>query len=457
MSTYSKIIINNKLLSLDCGIAGIRGQVGSFPITEKAFFCIGRSVAQICKKNSASSDPRVLILNDGRDSFNQLFKALCAGLIEEGLIPVNCGMLPTPAAPVLLDLMPDFALAIVISASHNSYEFNGIKIFSQSGNFSVDYGLDLNRIFTFFYQDFEGLFDTNFKIQDLSTQAKELYISSIVNKFKSSDFDGLPEIVVDCANGAASSVIEEILKKLGINAKIISNQPNGKNINLQTGSVFPNKVAEVVKEFGCSIGFCFDGDTDRVLCANKLGQIKDGDDFLALLAKTEQFKNGNLVVGTILSNSGLDLYLSSLGKNLIRSDVGELNIKNLMISSGSLLGGEPSGHILVGDHALSSDGIVNMLEILKAALSLDNLEIKTFNKFFSKLIAIPIKTKLSLDCGPVFEIVTKFQKILSPGRVFLRYSQTEPILRLFVESDDQHKGLEVSSRIESEVCKVFKN
>lgn len=457
MPTYSKILTNNKVLSLDYGTRGIRGKFDVFPVTIQAFFCLGRALGQICNQALLPCPGQVLILNDGRDSTDQLFSALSAGLVAEGAKPINCGLLPTPAAPILLDYFKDSALAIVLTASHNSFEFNGIKIFSRTDDFLVNYGFTINKIFNFFYQDFSDAIDLEGKVEDCSLQARKFYVDNFLKLFNPLDFKSQFKILLDCANGAASSVAEEIARSLGISIKLINFQPDGRNINFKSGSTYPQTLVKAMSELDCDIGFAFDGDADRVICVNKSGQIKDGDDFLAILARSERFFNAKRIVGTVMSNSGLEAYLGKFGKTLLRSEVGEVSIKRLMVSTDSDLGGEPSGHFLIGREARSSDGIKNMLEIFKAALLTNNLELSTFKKFFSKLIAIPVTTKLSLDCGPIFELSKKFEQQIGQGRVFLRYSQTEPILRILVETQDQSKGLDVSSKIETEVYKIFKN
>lgn len=457
MSTYSKILTNNKGLSLDYGIGGIRGKIDVFPITVQAFFCLGRSLGQICNQILLPCPGQVLILNDGRDSSDKLLKALSSGLVEEGVRPINCGLLPTPAAPLLLDCFKDSVLSVVLTASHNSSEFNGIKIFARKEDFLINYGFNINKIFNFFYQDFSDLIDLSVKVEDCQAQARKFYVESFLKNFNSSDFKSPVKVVLDCANGSASQIAAQIANSLGINIKTINDRPNGKNINFQSGSTYPQALVNAVKELDCDIGFALDGDADRTICVNKFGQIKDGDDCLALLVQAKRFYNSKQVVGTVLSNSGLDEYLLSLGKILLRSEVGEASIRKLMLSTNSEIGGEPSGHLLIGQKTRSSDGIKNMLEIFKAALSTNNLELLSFKKFFSRLIAVPIKTKLSLDSGPIFELSKKFQELINPGRVFFRYSQTEPILRVLVESQDQSKGLELYSKIENEICKIFKN
>lgn len=443
--------------TLNYGIGGIRAKFGQFPMTDQAIFCLGKALGVISREISQGKVSTVITIRDTRQSCQKVFQSLGAGLAQEQTKVVECGVLPTPAALTLLKTFPEASLAVVISASHNTAEFNGIKVFGHSGKLSTDQTLALNTIFDFFYSNSpeQTSAPKQAQFQNKAAEAEAAYIEDISTLFCPRDFDGIGSVALDCANGAASIVGPKIFSALEIRTKIINNQPNGTNINLACGSTHPKALSQFVLDSQCKIGFCLDGDSDRVLAINQKGQIKDGDDFLAALGTSKDFKKTEKIVGTVMSNSALEVFLAKHGKTLLRSNVGESNILKVMQSEGSNLGAEPSGHILIGNTDKSSDGIKNALKILRTANTQSNLELKTFDKFFSKLIGIQTSHRLPLESGPIHEAISEYSQLLYPGRIFPRYSETESLFRLLVESPEKELGESISTKLETKLKKIF--
>lgn len=448
------------------GSGDIRGIFGEFPINADGFYCIGFALNNT-DNGLYSYDPlnkvskSFLVIQDTRDSGKILKEALIYGLGND-LNILDCGVLPTSAAKPLLQKNPDIGFALIISASHNGSEFNGLKIFTQAGYLTSEQLEELNESYEHWFLNIDEdsyypveTIDKPIQAINLQAQAFEDYKNYILQQFSPMDFLGFNKVVLDCANGAASIIAPAIFAALKINTVVINNQPDGQNINAGCGSTNPEVFREAVLENNACIGFSFDGDADRVVGCNKFGEIKDGDDILAVLSLSEKYMQDYGVVGTSMSNTALELFLAEHNKLLARSDVGVAAVMKEMQEDFLNLGGEPSGHILLSDQDFVSDGILVALTVLKALAQQQNFEFKTFKKFFSGLSAINTLQKIPLESPTIKRLEAQALTLLGTGRILLRYSQTEPVLRILVESQEEAQGRVVLDNLTQELKKLF--
>ncbi len=440
--------------SVKYGIGGIRGIVNRFPITNQSMFHIGQAIGLMMKQLFNKDYEGILILSDTRASCPKLRESLSLGLGSQKVKILDAGVLPTAAAKHLLNSFYSASFALVISASHNKYTYNGLKIFSRQGSLSPKEQRLLNKNLAKLYHSSNQT--TQPVIINVEKQAKSIYVKKICSIFAKYDFSKLPIIAVDYANGSAYQVGPEIFKTLGIKTIDLGITPSGKNINLKCGSTYMQNVINAVKNSDAAIGIALDGDADRSLFCNKAGKIKDGDDILALLSQFNEFKKNKKIIGTLISNSALEMWLKERGQLLIRGDLGEANVIATMKKEQSTLGAEPSGHVLLGKTPYGSDGILTSLHLLQSILDTDNLTIQTFDKFFSHLFAINLTEKLNQRYNAIDNIIKHWQDRISPGRILVRHSQTEPVLRIYVESQNKNLGKKVVKSLQTEIENITK-
>jgi phosphoglucosamine mutase len=328
--------------------------------------------------------------------------------------------------------MPNLAAALIVSASHNPAEDNGIKLFDQkNGKITID---DEQAITHYFYGN--SIIMTH--EQGSSTElpyARELYKQSLMQLFAHVRADH-HHIVLDTAHGATSSYAESLFKATGARVSIIHNTPDGYNINLCCGSTFPHSLQEAVRFHGATLGFAFDGDGDRVIAVNKRGEIKHGDDILCLLLNHPHYEKSEAVVGTIMTNEGFAQHLSQQRIHLIRTAVGDRNISDMLQQKKLLLGGEPTGHTILKNHLYTGDGLLVALKVLETIVATNNTELITFKHYPQVAHKIFIKKRYNLYEEPFASIVEHARESCQNGRVVVRYSGTEPILRVMVETTD---------------------
>jgi len=387
--------------------------------------------------------PRVLIGKDTRRSGYMLEQALCSGICSVGVDVFFLGPLPTPGIAYLTRGMRACA-GIVISASHNPYYDNGIKIFSASGYKLPDDVED----------ELEALLKTDMMPQ-LSTgtaigTAKRIddaigqYAVYLKEQFpKHLTLDGL-RIVVDCAHGSAYRVAPKVLSELGAEIFVIGNEPNGTNINELCGALYPQQVRERVMLYKADIGIAVDGDADRLIIVDDKGEILDGDEVMAIcglhMLKQGKLAN-NAVVSTVMSNMGLDIALSKAGGKTVRTKVGDRYVMEAMVAGNYNLGGEQSGHLIFRDSATTGDGILAALHVLEIMVS-QGKKISELRKCMSKLPqvlkSIDVQEKVPVDQLPsLAKMITLMEKKLgNAGRVLFRYSGTEPVARIMIEGQN---------------------
>ncbi|MFC1895011.1 phosphoglucosamine mutase [Candidatus Dependentiae bacterium] len=416
------------------GTDGIRGRANQFPFRKKFLNWLGLAIAQWSVEKYKTKNPRVLIGHDTRISCNKIKKSLKDGLMAIPLTIIDGKVLPTPAICKLVKTN-EFDLGIVISASHNPYKDNGIKIFDSKQCKISQSDEDI------IIKNFEKLQRNNHEViinskssEKIWENAYEQYITEILKLFKN-DFLKKLKIVIDCANGATYKVAPILFKKLGAQVIELSTQPNGKNINKESGALYPELLQQKILEHKADIGFAFDGDGDRVIIINKSGQIKDGDDILALLCHHKEFLHSQKIIGTIMTNLGLELFLKKNKKHLVRTDVGDKYIAEHLQQENLPLGGEASGHIIIKNYMNTGDGIFNALKILETIIQNKNWNLTTFKKTPQYLVNIPVANKADLSQPPYSQIIKEYKNLLKNGRVVVRYSGTENLLRVMTEAE----------------------
>ncbi len=412
------------------GTDGIRGPVTS---TMNPLFVtkLGWAAGSVLKEEGIS---KVLIGKDTRISGYMFESALQAGFISAGMDVTLLGPLPTPGVSYLAN--SNNQVGLVISASHNLFEDNGIKFFNKDGQkFSSELE---KRIETKLTQDMIGVESINLGKASRMSDAQGRYIEFCKSSFTDLDLNGL-SVLLDCANGATYSVAPKVFSELGANVETIGASPDGININQNCGSTSPNTLKEAIAKGSYDIGIAFDGDGDRILIVNSDGDLLDGDDILYILSKEIPDNSG--VVGTLMTNKALELYFQNEGIEFTRADVGDKYVLQRLIERSWSLGGEPSGHIICLDSAPTGDAIVAALKLLNATknngFSIEK-SLEDFKKFPQTLINLKVNNPNKIIISDKFwERVTEIELQLGEdGRVLIRPSGTEPLIRIMVESKD---------------------
>lgn len=425
------------------GTDGIRG-IANIELTPDLAFKLGKVVTFFLSKEEGK--PKFIIGKDTRLSGDLLENALAAGIMSMGGQVLKAGVIPTPGVAYLVRKIQADA-GIVISASHNSYEFNGIKIFNKDG-FKLDDDLE-DEIEDRLVRDM----DVNHnivgqklgRIENIEERGKDLYaeyLKSTVNE----DLKGLT-IVMDAANGAAYQVGERVLKDLGANVSVINNKPDGVNINDRCGSTHPQALQEQVIKEKAHMGIAFDGDADRLITVDEKGEIVDGDKMIYICAKalkSEGRLKDNKVTATVMSNIGFHKALEKIGVSADVTQVGDRYVLESMLNTGCVLGGEQSGHIIFLNHGTTGDGILSALQLLtsvkKSGKKISELadELVIYPQVL-KNAAVKNENKKKYDKDEeILEEIRKIEKIMAgEGRVLIRPSGTEPLVRVMIEGKDQ--------------------
>ena len=441
------------------GTDGIRGVANVPPMDSETALRLGRALAFSIKDKHEKK--RILIGKDTRVSGYMLETALESGISSMGVDVMLVGPLPTPGVAFVTRSMRADA-GIMISASHNPYEDNGIKIFNKDG-FKLADEVE-NEIENLLFNDQvntlraePGKIGKAFRIDD----AIGRYIVFLKNCIdKSVSLEGM-KIVVDAANGAAYKVAPQLLFELGAEVVMLGDRPNGRNINLSCGSLHPELMVNKVRELGFDCGLAFDGDADRIVLCDEKGQIFDGDDILAMCAtqmKEEGSLRGSTVVGTVMSNLGLENYFQTQGIRFIRSLVGDRYVLSDMLSNGVNIGGEQSGHIIFLDDNTTGDGLLTALKVLSVCCKTGNKLSKykgLFDRYPQILINVEVKKKVPFEeISEINNALKEAEAILGEkGRVLLRYSGTELKARVMVECANSAMCRKVSDGLAQEVKK----
>ena len=428
------------------GTDGVRGIANIEPMTTEMAMQLGRAVAFVFKDDT-SRRHRIVIGKDTRLSGYMIENALVAGICSMGVDVLIVGPLPTPGIAFLTSSMRADA-GVVISASHNPYQDNGIKFFSGSG-YKLPDDLELkieDLIISHRLDELRPIADEVGKAYRIS-DAIGRYVVFLKNTFpKDLDLQGL-RIVLDCAHGAGYKVAPAVLTELGAEVIPIGVDPNGMNINDGCGSMHPEVMAEKVREYRADLGIALDGDADRVIFVDEAGVEVDGDHIMALCG-TELIKTGQLkkktVVATVMSNMGLDIAMKKAGGKVIRTAVGDRYVVEEMLKGGYNLGGEQSGHMIFLDHNTTGDGILSALQVLsiiqRSGKKLSELA-QVMTSLPQVLVNVKVRKRADLqDIAPIKKVIDEVEAELGDkGRVLVRYSGTEPLLRIMIEGENQER------------------
>ncbi len=419
------------------GTDGIRGRVGEFPITPEFMLKLGWAVGRVFTNGHQA---KVLIGKDTRISGYMFESALEAGLSAAGVEVRLLGPVPTPAVAYLTRTFHADA-GIVISASHNSYEDNGIKFFAGDGRKlpdEIELAIEakLNEPMQLVGPSALGKAR---RVDDAPGRYIEFCKSTIAREI---DFSGL-KIVVDCAHGATYQIAPRVFDELNAEVIVLNNKPDGLNINEDCGSTQPRLLQQMVVEHQAHIGVALDGDGDRVILVDHQGQVVDGDELLFIIAQaqqqTNQLRGG--VVGTLMTNFGCEQALQKLGIELVRANVGDRYVMEELLKRNWCLGGESSGHIVCLDKTTTGDGIVSALQVLAIMVASGKslAELKSaMNKLPQIMINVRVKQRIDLQSNEKIQqaLTQANQQLKSTGRVLLRASGTEPVIRVMVEGED---------------------
>lgn len=436
------------------GTDGIRGVANIEPMTVEMMVNVGRAAAHVFKERKEGRH-RIVIGKDTRLSGYMLENALSAGICSMGVDILLVGPLPTPGISFITSSMRADA-GVVISASHNPFQDNGIKFFDRDG-FKLPDEVELEIERHTLGDSITHLRPTAsevgkaFRIDD----AVGRYIVHLKSKFPAQyTLEGL-KIALDCANGAAYKVAPAVFEELGAQVIRLGVSPNGENINKECGSLYPKKVARAVKAAGAHIGIALDGDADRVIVVDENGVEVDGDRLMAICALSLKRRNllaKDTVVATVMSNLGLDHALARSGINLARTDVGDRYVMEKMREEGYNFGGEQSGHMIFLDHATTGDGTLAALQVLaimvKTGKPISELA-KVMTPFPQVLLNVKVKARVPLDRLPktTAGIEGVREALGAKGRVLVRYSGTEAKLRVMIEGEDEAKIKEMAESI----------
>ncbi len=419
------------------GTDGIRGKFGELPITPEFALKLGFAAGKVLKKHTKKNKPIVVLGKDTRLSGYILEAALQAGLNAAGVYVHLLGPLPTPAIAHLTRAL-HASLGIVISASHNPYFDNGIKFFSGEGKKLPDA----------WQEEINQELQQELKIEDTANLGKSVRVKDANGRYiefcKSTfpyhlDLNDLT-IVVDCANGAAYNVGPAVFRELGAKVIAIHNEPNGLNINENCGSTHPENLQKAVLEHQADLGVAFDGDADRVILVDSQGKQIDGDHILYILA-TQGSKKPAGIVGTLMSNMALELALEKAKVPLLRANVGDRYVLQGLEENGWVIGGEPSGHILTLDKSTTGDAIIAALQVLTVMVEKN----KALHELVADFKLLPnvlenVRLANMFDPYSVPALVEEFdrakEQLKGRGRLLIRKSGTEPVIRVMVEGDD---------------------
>jgi phosphoglucosamine mutase len=432
------------------GTDGIRGMVGQWPISADFMLRLGRAAGSVLARDGKER-PNVLIGKDTRISGYMFEAALEAGLVAAGADVGLLGPMPTPAVAYLTRSMRA-QTGIVISASHNPHHDNGIKFFSANGeklSDEVELAIEREIDAEFVTVPSERLGRAR-RIDDAVARYAEYCKGTVAEDFS---LHGL-KLVLDCAHGATYQVAPKVFAELGAEVIAIGDRPDGFNINREVGSTHPQTLQQAVLAHGADIGIAFDGDGDRVQLVDRHGVLADGDDILYVLARSwhAQGMLKGPVVGTLMSNYGLQLALAELGVPLIRANVGDRYVLQKLKEHGGVLGGETSGHVLCLDRATTGDGIVVALAVLEA-LARSGVDLAVARQGLQKMPQVMLNVRAAgareaLASSEVKQALAEVEQILhGRGRVVLRASGTEPLVRVTIEGADAVEVQRLAERL----------
>ena len=422
------------------GTDGVRGKAGTFPLDHDTVRRLGAALVRALPHGTAA--PHVLIGRDTRESGEWIEAELAHGASSEGASVTSVGVVPTPAVAYLTRAHDEYDAGVVISASHNPFEDNGIKVFSGRGEkFTEKVEREVEAIVA----------DRSWSVPE--GQAAEVPGAALVEAYLDHLRAVLPDpsvfkgftLAIDCANGATTTVAPGLFRSLGFDVTVIGDEPDGRNINLACGSTHPEKLARLVVESGARMGVAFDGDGDRAIFVDHRGHVVNGDAVLLMCARFLQRQErlpGNAIVATVMSNIGLEIALRQTGIGMVRCPVGDKYVMEEMLARGIALGGEQSGHVIFSDYLFTGDGLCTALNVLQTVAvsgrTLADLSDDLVN-YPQVLLNIRVREKVDLATVPaVADAIARVEaNVAGQGRLLVRYSGTEPLLRVMLEGKDQ--------------------
>ena len=419
------------------GTDGIRGVPGEYPLDDATLARVGAALGEYLR--SLMARPRVLIGRDTRESGPHIARIIATGLASAGAQPVSAGVLTTPGVAWLVD-HEEFAAGVVISASHNPYHDNGVKLISASGMKFPD--AVEGEIEEHVFASSGPAAPRGTAMVDAEKKMHDDYLAGLRGAvLAEAKLAGL-KVVLDCGNGAASELAPQLFRSLGAEVTAIHNAPDGRNINAGCGSLHPEEMRMHVVDTGAALGVAFDGDADRAIFSSGSGKPVDGDGVLLVAGrylKSAGKLKGDVIVGTLMANLGLERALAKSGLKLARTTVGDRYVLEEMQRIGANLGGEQSGHILFLDDATTGDGMltaVKLASIISIQGPLDEL-VADMKVFPQKIVNVRVRQKPPLSLLPeVSRVLVEAEQALgSSGRIVLRYSGTEPLARVMVEAE----------------------
>jgi phosphoglucosamine mutase len=423
------------------GTDGVRGVAGHAPLDENTIERLGAALVRALP--TQGRPPRLVVGRDTRESGPWIERSLARGVCSQGAALTSAGVIPTPGVAYITRAL-GFDAGLVISASHNPFQDNGIKVFSGRGEkFSERLEQEIEAIVA--DQSWQVHPDTRPEID--SRDFTDAYIVHAREALREVAALGRTKIALDLANGATTSVAPKLFRGYGFDVTTIGDQPDGRNINLESGSTHPERLRNLVREGGFRLGVAFDGDGDRAIFVDGDGRLVDGDAVLLMCARQLKASGalaGDTVVATVMSNIGLELALREHGIGLVRCSVGDKYVMEEMVQRGIALGGEQSGHIIFLEHLFTGDGIVTALRVLRVMAEtgreLADLasDLKTYPQV---LLNVRVREKRELRKIPIIaEEMERIEAFLAgQGRLLVRYSGTEPLLRIMIEGRDQQE------------------
>ncbi len=434
------------------GTDGVRGKAGDYPLDHETVARLGAALVRAMTGPSRRQRPlRFLVGRDTRESGEWIERELARGVHSAGAEITTAGVIPTPAIAYVTRAM-SFDAGLVISASHNPFEDNGIKVFSGKGEKFTE---TLEREVEDIIHDRSWSVTGPADVPVDRTDVIDAYIGHARLALPNPERLGAFRLAVDTANGATTTVAPRLFRELGFDVHLLSAAPDGRNINLDCGSTHPEQIALAVRQLGCRMGVAFDGDGDRAIFVDAAGRVVDGDAVLLMCArrwKAGGRLKGNAIVATVMSNIGLEIALRDSAIDLVRCAVGDKYVMEEMIKRDLSIGGEQSGHIIFSEHLFTGDGIVTALSVLRvmaeSGRELADLarELVTYPQV---LVNVRVRDKQELTAVPaIADAMARVERQLAgEGRLLVRYSGTEPLLRVMIEGKDQQQIQEWAAEI----------
>ncbi len=420
------------------GTDGIRGVAGAWPLDPPTVARIGGAVV---RSRGLDRPARLLIGRDTRESGEWIERELARGAVSQGAAVLSAGVIPTPGVAYLARTR-DVDLGVVISASHNPFQDNGIKVFSGRGE---KFGEDVERAIEAIVADTSWNVPASGETRIEAADLIAPYLEHTARLAPAGDGLRGARVAIDCANGATTTTAKRLFDSLGCVLVTVGDAPDGRNINLACGSTHPARLAAEVVAHQCRLGVAFDGDGDRAILVDHRGHIVDGDAVLLILGAHYQRQNrltANTVVATVMSNLGLEIALRTRGITMLRTSVGDKYVMEEMLRGGYVVGGEQSGHVILTEHLFTGDGMATALAIMRVMVETG----RELSDLAAGLVLCPqtlmnvrVRERVDLESVPlVADAMARVRAALGDsGRLLVRYSGTEPLLRIMIEGQDQ--------------------